>query len=332
MNREQWSRGRVLQVSGQYWKSCALHAGVKLGVFTVLGHEQLSSQEVSRRLNCDPRAIAMLMNALAAMGLVKKSGAVFENTAVAQTFLCKDCPDYIGYMITHHHHLVDSWSRLDEAVRSGKAVRSRVSRDSAEWRENFLMGMFNNAMAIAPAVADAVDLSGREHLLDLGGGPGTYAIHFCLKNPQLRATVYDLPTTQPFAEKTIQRFGLSDRVDFAPGDYLDDSIPGDYDVVWLSHILHAEGPEDCRRIIGKAVSRLRPGGVIMIHEFILNDTRDGPEFPALFSLNMLLGTSAGQSYCEGELFDMLAEAGVRDVRRLDFKGPNDSGIVSGRVD
>ncbi|MBW2109411.1 MAG: methyltransferase domain-containing protein [Deltaproteobacteria bacterium] len=331
MGRDQWNRQRLLQVSGQYWKSSALHAGVKLGVFTELAHEQLSAEEVSRRLSCDQRAMTMLMNALTAIGLLEKSGPFFNNTKVAQSLLSRNSPDYSGYMVMHHHHLVDSWSRLDEAVKGGKAVRGRVSHDSEEWRENFLMGMFNNAMGIAPAVADIVDLSGREDLLDLGGGPGTYGIHFCLKNLELRATVYDLATTRPFAEKTIQRFGLSDRVHFVPGDYLSDPIPGDYDVAWLSHILHAEGHENCRRIIAKAVSCLRPGGLIMIHEFILNDTKAGPVFPALFSLNMLLGTPEGQSYCERELFDMLTEAGVQDIQRLDFTGPNDSGIVAGLV-
>ena len=59
--------------------------------------------------------------------------------------------------------------------------------------------MFNLAMNLAPVLVPKIDLSNRRHLLDLGGGPGTYAIHFCLNNPQLKATVYDLPTTRPFA-------------------------------------------------------------------------------------------------------------------------------------
>ena len=88
------------------------------------------------------------------------------------------------------------------------------------------MGMFNLAMAIAPKVSQEIDLSGKKHFLDLGGGPGTYAIHFCLANPELKATIADLSTTRPFAEKTIARFGVSDRVAFADCDYLKESIPG----------------------------------------------------------------------------------------------------------
>ena len=93
----------------------------------------------------------------------------------------------------------------------------------------------------------------------------------------------------------------------------------------------AEGPEDCRKIIRKTVAALEPGGLILVHEFLLNNTMDGPLFPALFSLNMLLGTPGGQSYSEKQIMDMLAEAGVKEIRRIDFRGPNDSGIIAGVV-
>jgi SAM-dependent methyltransferase len=121
-----------------------------------------------------------------------------------------------------------------------------------------------------------------------------------------RATVYDLPATGPYARKIIERFGLTDRIDFAAGDYLKEDIPGSYDVAWLSQILHGEGPEDCQKIVKKAASALEPGGLLLIHEFILDNTMDGPLHPALFSLNMLLGTENGRSYSEVEIMGMLA--------------------------
>jgi len=147
----------------------------------------------------------------------------------------------------------------------------------------------------------------------------------------LKATVFDLPTTRPFAEKTINRFNLSDKVTFMSGDYLKDPVPGSYDVAWLSQILHGEGPENCERVIQKAVAALAPGGMILVHEFLLNNTMDGPLFPALFSLNMLVVTENGQSYSEAQIMDMLTRAGVKDIRRTPFRAPNDSGIIMGVV-
>jgi precorrin-6B methylase 2 len=327
----EWTPEMILRLSGDYWKTCALHAGVKLDVFTIIGDDCLSANEIAGRIECDLRGVAMLLNVLTAMRLLLHKDEGYANTPAVKSFLSKDSDHYLGYMIMHHHYLMESWSQLDKAVKTGKPLRTRSSQSDAARRESFLMGMFNIAMKVAPTVAATVDLTNRHHLLDLGGGPGTYAIHFCLTNPQLLATVYDLPETRPFAEKTIAKFGLAGRIAFAEGNYLKENIPGTYDVALLSHILHAEGSNDCRKLIRKAVSALQPGGLIIIHEFILENTMDSPLHPALFALNMLLGTSAGQAYSEEQIIDMLVEASVRDIRRIPIETPNDSGVIIGFV-
>jgi hypothetical protein len=325
----QWNPGDLLEISGFFWKTAVLHAAVKLDVFTVIGDGQLAGDEISRQLNAAQRGVARLLDALVAMELLVKADGKYANSPSAQNFLSKNSAQYIGHIIMHHHHLVESWSKLDQAVQSGMPVRSRSSFSKEDRRESFLMGMFNMAMGLAPKLVPQIDLSTRKHLLDLGGGPGTYAIHFCLDNPGLRAEVNDLPTTRPFAEKIIKQFNLSDRINFIDGNYLTDPIEGHYDVAWLSHILHGEGPEECRLIIQKTVDALEPQGTIIIHEFILNNNMDGPLFPALFSLNMLLGTDSGQSYSEQQLTDMLLTAGVKNIRRIPLKSPNDSGLLVG---
>ena len=331
MAARQWTPGELLEVSGFFWKTAVLHTAVKLDVFTVIGDGQVSAIEVSQQLKADWNGVTRLLDALVAMELLVKIDGNYVNSDSSQTFLTKTSPQYLGHIIMHHHHLVESWSNLDQAVQSGKAIRNRSSFSREEWRESFLMGMFNLAMGLAPQIVPRIDLLSRKRLLDLGGGPGTYAIHFCLENPQLQAEVYDLPTTRPFAEKTISKFNLTDRISFVDGNYLEDPIPGSYDVAWLSHILHAEGPLDCRSIIQKAVGSLEPGGLIIIHEFILNNSMDGPLFPALFSLNMLLGTESGQSYSEQQLTDMLTDAGVKNIRRIPIESPNDSGLLVGNT-
>ena len=331
MKSTEWNPSRLLELSGHHWKTGTLHAAVKLGVFSAIGDKRLPAAQIARELNCALRGMQRLLDALTAMGLLLKEDASYANTPTGQAFLCRESPKYLGHIMMHHHQLVDSWTRLDEAVSSGKPVRGKVVDRGEEWRENFLMGMFNMAMSVAPRIVPLIDLSGRKHLLDLGGGPGTYAIQFCRANPGLAATVVDLSTTRPFAEKTISGFDLSHRIDFRPGNYLEDEIGSGYDVAWLSHILHGEGPDDCRRLLGKTVEALTGGGLVIIHEFILDDTLDRPLFPTLFSLNMLLGTQSGQAYAEGQLRQMLEGAGVKQIRRIRFESPNDSGILVGTV-
>ena len=331
MEGREWNPGELLEISGFFWKTCVLHTAVKMDVFTVIGDGGQTAGEIAQKVDGAATGVERLLNALVAMELLVKQNETYANTATGRELLAKDSPKYLGHIILHHHHLMESWSKLDQAVKSGKPQRTRSSHRKEEWRESFLMGMFNLAMGLAPRIVPAIDVSNRQHLLDLGGGPGTYAIHFCLNNENMKATVFDLPTTRPFAEKIIGQFKLADRIDFMDGNYLEDPIEGRYDVAWLSHILHGEGPEDCRMIIRKAVDALEPGGMIIIHDFILNNSMDGPLFPALFSLNMLLGTESGQSYSEAQIRDMLTAVGVRDIRRIAIQSPNDSGIILGCV-
>ncbi|MDD2309322.1 MAG: methyltransferase [Desulfuromonadaceae bacterium] len=331
METTEWTIPDLLQLSGGYWGTCALHAAVKLEVFDALVGTARSAVEIAQLRQTDPRATGMLLDALSALALLEKRDDTYIATPFAANHLSKTSPGYLGHIIMHHHHLMPGWARLDEAVTSGGPIRENNSHsDNGIVRESFLMGMFNLATLQAPCIAQAANLSGCRTLLDLGGGPGTYAIYFCIANPELTAVVYDLPTTRTFAENTIARFDLTARISFTPGNYHSDPVPTGFDAVWLSHVLHSDGTEACSSLLRKAVAALNPGGILMLQEFILNDAKDGPPFPALFSLNMLLGTEAGQSYAERELVAMMAEAGLCEVQRVVLELPNGSGIITGR--
>jgi SAM-dependent methyltransferase len=327
-----WTPGTLLKLSGSYWQACTLHAAVKLDLITQMGSEPIQGSVLAKTLSLDSQGLVTLLNALAAMDLVDKTGHSYAATPAAQNFLSKDSESYIGYMILHHHHLAESWVNMDQAVSQGRPIRHAALSQDPEVRESFLMGMFNIAMATAPDIAQILDLSHCTRLLDLGGGPGTYAIHFCLAHPGLKAVVFDQPTTRPFAEKTIARFNLQGQVSFVPGDYTRGplTLGQTFDAAWLSHILHGQGPDMAEQVIEKALKAVHPGGSIFIHEFILDDTCDSPLFPALFSMNMFLATQKGQSYSQEDLFGMLERQGVRDICRLDFSGPTQSGIIWGK--
>jgi predicted O-methyltransferase YrrM len=322
-----WNPGGLISISSAYWRGCTLQAAVRLEIFTVLGREWRSGETVSRAIGGDSRATGFLLNALCSMQMLEKSGENYRNAEQIYELLCKDSPQYIGHIILHHHHLLDGWAQLDTAVLSGKPVATRSYGEAVE-RESFLMGMFNLASSTAPLIAGVLNLQGKNRMLDLGGGPGTYAIHFCRSNPDLSAVVFDRPTTEAFMHQTVASFDLSDRIDFYPGDFLTDTIGGGpYDVAWLSHVLHSNGPEECQQLVDKTFDALAPGGIILVHDFILADTKDRPEFGALFSLNMLLNNPRGRSYSAAEIETMLESAGFTEMDLIDPKTPNESQIL-----
>lgn len=325
---QDWNVGMLLGVSSGYWRGCALQAAVRLRIFSLICPETQTAEEIAQRASTDVRATSLLLDALSAMGLLKKEGLTYLNSEFSTTYLREDAPEYMGHIILHHHHILDGWAQLDKAVCTGKKIETRSYGADIE-RESFLLGMFNLAKGLAPHIADNIDLSGRKRLLDLGGGPGTYSIHFCLANPELKAVIFDRPTTEPIAEKIVISYALSDRISFEGGDFNAAShVTKSFDVAWLSHILHSNSYDECVQLIQQTTDALMPGGLLLIHDFILNSSKDGPEFPALFALNMLVGTDKGRSYSDKEIIGMLELAGLTEITHHSFRTPNDSSILS----
>lgn len=330
---ERLTPSALLHASGMYWESCAIHAAVHLDVFTPLSGGPMTVTELADRTGCVPQSLDRLLTALCAMGLLIRQGETCELPPFSRDHLCRGNPGYLGHIVEHHRHLMPGWSKLDESVRENRPTRHRSSVDTEDTgeRESFLMGMYNIANAQAERSVPHIDLSGRSHLLDLGGATGAYAIHFCRRNPGLSATVFDLPTTRPFAERVIADSGMADRISFAGGDFTTEDLPGGFDVAWLSQILHGAGFDESANIVRKAAQSLVPGGLLLIQEFILDDNRSGPQHPALFDLNMLVGTPDGQSYTRQELAGFMRNAGLEDIRRLPLDLPQGCGIMAGTV-
>ncbi len=329
---QDWNIGTLLSVSSGYWRGCALQAAVRLKFFSLLDSNTQTAEEVAQNASTDPRATGLLLDALSAMDLLLKVGSNYFNSDFSTTYLREDSPDYMGHIILHHHHILDGWAQLDKAVCIGKKVEKRSYGEDIE-RESFLLGMFNLAKGLAPQIAANIDLSGRKRLLDLGGGPGTYSIHFCLANPELSAVIFDRPSTKPIAQTIVNSYALSDRISFEGGDFNATSnttanATESFDVAWLSHILHSNSHDECVQIIQQTADALMPGGLLLIHDFILNASKDGPEFPALFALNMLVGTDKGRSYSNKEIINMFEQAGLTEITHHPFRAPNDSSILS----
>ena len=137
MSTQEWNPGQLLELSGYYWRTCTLHAAVKLDIFTTIGDQALTSQEITEKLKVKNRGLERLLNALTAMALLSKKSNKFSNSPAGRNFLSKDGSHYIGYIIMHHHHLMESWSQLDQAVKTGQPVRKRASSSDEERRKVF---------------------------------------------------------------------------------------------------------------------------------------------------------------------------------------------------
>ena len=327
-----WKPQEVFGLSTQTWGVLALQAAVKVDVFTPMDTDQgASAAELAKALQVNERALGMLLTALTSMQFIEREGDRFFLTESSRRYLSKKSDEYYGSIILHSDNILHQWVHLDESVRTGLPIpETEMTPDEIEKeRQDFLMGMFNVAQHQAHMVADAFDLKGRTHLLDMGGGSGTYAIHFCQKNPTLHATIVDLLTTKPYAESVINQYQMADRVDFVAANFLTGEFPQNVDATWLSQVLHGESPEGAQKLVQRASDAMASGGVMGIQEFMLANDLKGPMHSALFSLNMLLQTDGGQSYTVHEIRTMMGNAGIKNIRFLEVALPPSCKILIG---
>ncbi len=287
-----------------------LMAANHLDLFTALGEEALSAEEMASRCGTHPRSTRMLLNACVALGILEKEGPLYRNSAEARESLVRGKPTYMRDAISHQEDLWQAWGKLHEAVRINRRVAERYSLvEEPEVHRNFILAMHNWAMRVAPLLAEALDLSGRRQLFDAGGGPGTYSIFLVKRYPGLRAIVFDLPQTIEIAREIIADFGVANLVTTRAGDYFKDDFGQGNDAVLLSAILHSMGPERSRGLLQKAYDSLVPGGLVVVHESLISDDGTSPLQAALFSLNMPVNTGEGQSYSGAEIMGLMEAVG-----------------------
>ncbi len=330
MNRAAEPYLKVSQAVNGFAASRVLHVAVELDLFTSLTEDGKTAAQLSRLLGVHPGAIELLLNALTSMGFLRKEAERFFATPVSHTYLSRFGPKYLGHWIRHEAHGWERWSRLRDAIRTGKPVQpaEQIYQTPAELEE-FIRGMHELALARGDArwLARAISLVRCRTLLDLGGGPGTYASLFCRANPQLEATVVDLPETLKVTRKILREFDLSGRVRVLEADYRRDRIQGGpYDVALLSNILHAETEATNRQLLANIFEVLSPGGALIIKDHVMSADHTEPANGALFALEMLLSTR-GRTYSFGEIAAWLAAAGFHDTSELPMESPSNVSLV-----
>ncbi len=304
-----------------FQESRVILTALELDIFTAIG-TGATAAEAAAKLSTDCRATEMLLNALASMGLLTKSNALFHNTPVTARFFTAASPDNARLGLLHTANLWERWSTLTECVRAGRTVMgAEIPERGNEWTQAFIAAMHRNAAQRSGPVVRAVGAEGVRRMLDVGGGSGAYSIAFAKANRNLCADILDLSTVEPITLGHIAEAGLRDRVRVRAGDLRTDPLGKDYDLVFISAICHMLSPQENRDLLERAHKALAAGGRIVIQDFILEPDKTAPKSGALFALNMLVGTSAGSSYSETEYRDWLTGAGYRDIHRVRMPGP-----------
>lgn len=305
-----------------FMESRVFLTAAELDLFTLLSGKPLSLEEAAAARGADRRALAILLDALAGMGLLEKRDGRWRTAPELAPFLSADGEKSLLPLALHSVHLWDRWSRLTEVV---AGARPSAGDPEAATRA-FIGAMHAVAAPRAEGLVAAVAPGGARRLLDVGGGPGTYALAFVRAVPGLRATLFDLPPVVEIARANVAAAGLLDRFDLVAGDLRTDPFPGGHDLAFVSAIVHMLGPGGNVALFRKVHAALVPGGRVVVRDHVMSPDRTAPRAGALFAVNMLVGTEEGGTFTFDEIAGWLREAGF-DAPRLIREGERMDALV-----
>lgn len=310
----QWTREEVLELARSFQPACVLAAAADLDIFSRLATRPLTVEEVVSASACDLRATTILLDALAALKLLDKQGVRYSVTPSLASILTEHGTSSVLAMAQHQANCLRRWVQLAWVVKNGRpAERSPSVRGEDADAASFIGAMQNVSAPIADALIREIQPLDFHHLLDIGGGSGTWTVAFLSACPEAKATLFDLPHVIPLAKKHLTKAGLNDRVNLVAGDYLVGPLPGGADLAWVSAIVHQNSRVQNQALFSRVFHSLNPGGRIAIRDILMDSIRTLPVAGALFAVNMLVGTESGGTYTYEEVKADLEGVGFRDV-------------------
>jgi predicted O-methyltransferase YrrM len=312
-----WTAAELMETMRAFQPACVIAAAADLDLFTILTKNPMTGIQIAARSNSDPRATTVLLDALVALGLLKKDRDVYSVSSDVGALLNERSHTNILAPLRHQANCLRRWVQLAQVVQSGRpAERIPSIRGREADCEAFIGAMNTFAAEVAPQIAAKLETLRFHHLLDIGGASGTWTMAFLQAAPQASATLFDLPEVIPLAKARLTEAGLLDRVTLVAGDYNLDDLPGGADLAWLSAVSHQNSRQQNRMLYGKIHKALGNSGVLVLRDIVMDRSRTLPRNGALFAVNMLVATEGGSTYTLDEYRDDLTRTGFADIELI----------------
>jgi len=291
-----------------------------LDFFNWLSNHPTDPKGICTSLGLQQRPVDVMLTLFTAMGLLRSDGEIYRLTELANEHVCQSSPWCIA---PYFASMKDRPVCLDmvEVLRTGKPARWASLRNEKEWTQamenvafatQFTAAMDCRGAYLAPAVADRLDCSPYHRLLDIAGGSGIYACAVVARHAHMQATILEKPPVDRLASQLLTERGFAGKVGVATGDMFRDPFPSDCDVHLFSNVLHDWDEGQVEQLLAKSFARLKPGGMIAIHDAHINAAKTGPLPVAAYS-TLLMTITEGKCYSEKEMQDLLTRAGFSRV-------------------
>ena len=315
----------TLQVAERFFDSVVTFALFEVGIFRELATGPKTFEQLQGRIDGDAESLRATLDAAVALEVLQsEEGRYAAGEALLDSLGREDSPAYLGEWVALLHALAMPLLHLGDEIREGSTPGTLLEDTNGDNlpAKRMTRAMDAYARTRGIEIADRLDFSATRRLLDLGCGPGTYSLAIVERNPQVQATLLDLPGPIAEARRIVEQRGMSDRVSFVARDAMEYTPDEPFDTVLLSNTLHMIGPEGSRALLTHCHGMICPGGRIIVQAQYLNDDRTSPRWPTLLNLIQRVATPHGRNHAIGETGEWLKEAGFAGVEFVRFSAWN----------
>jgi predicted O-methyltransferase YrrM len=309
---------RILDIviAPMYSKICI--TAIEMDIFSLLAKAQtagaLAEKQGWHALNTE-----LFLDAVASLEFVKKEDGVYINTALANKYLVRGKPDFIGkYVVELYRSRRSEGVDLAKIVRNGPGNETPITManvsftDMADMMRNMQAG--GRSVEVVDMLRSLPEYRNAKKMLDLGCGAGIIGIAAVQEHPTMHAILYDVPDMGDAVGESIRMQKAAERVQFMGGNYLTDNIGSDYDIVLAIGTLNF-AKSSLVPLMEKVHAALNEGGVmICVGDGVHKDGTSPKDVLAGWLVSGLQG--ADYRMHQGMIANAALKAGFRNVRTL----------------
>lgn len=311
----------IFQIAQGFMASKHLFAASELGLFEALGEGPIDLDGLAARTGLTRRTARISADAMVAIGLLERHGAVYANTAAAAAFLSGATEADMRPLLRFWNKLsYPAWSDLAGALGRGRPTHEifEIDEELVPIMSAGIEAATAGACHALPAVAG---LPVASRVLDIGGGTGSWAIALAATDPELSATVFELADVATVAQERIRSTAFSDRIDVCAGDLLNGELPRGYDAFLMANVVHYFNPETNQSILRRIRAVAERGGRLLLADFWTDPTHSQPLPAALMAGEFAIHVNDGDVYSVDEVAAWLASTGWRFTSHQPLAGP-----------
>lgn len=297
------------------------------GILTMLQqkNEGLSMQEIIAQVSISDYGVRILLEAGIGIGLlyeenekyiITKTGMMFntDRMVVINTSFMRDiCYEGAG--------------KLKESIESGKplglaylgnwdTLYEGLSKLNPQQTKSWFEFDHYYSDFVFPEVMSALFEYKPKKILDIGANTGKFSKQCLTHNADIDMYLLDLPGQLALADVTLKDAGFEGRYHLVPHNLLDNTItiPGMYDIIWMSQCLDCFADDEIVSILLKCKSALNEGGKVIINETFWDQQ---PFHASMYSLQMTslyfstIANGNSQMYDSRVFLKLVAQAGFK---------------------